>query len=138
MGPAPTLALRAAPQSLPRAREYKRTAIALAVATAFKLTFFMWYFTRISAVLYAWLFGTLVVDLAFRAIGSRSHVKSRGASLGAAAVYTNFFAIASVIFWFEESDLLLTMLATSVSLLLGSAGTFLLFAKALRAERCEA
>lgn len=125
------------PAPEPHAREYKRAVIALATATAFKLTFFVWYFTRAEAVLYVWLFGVLVFDLLFRAVATHSHIKSGGASLGAIAVFTNFFAVASVIYWFDEDAVLLTMFVTTLSVLLGSAGTLLLFRSLWREEQRE-
>jgi uncharacterized membrane protein len=120
------------PAPAQNARKYKRAAIALATATAFNLTFFLWYFTRVDAVLYVWLVGVLLVVLMFRAVATHARVKSGGATLGTIAVFTNLFAVATVIFWFDEGAVLLTAFATAVSFLIGSAGTLLLFFKASR------
>lgn len=126
------------PAPVPHAREYKRTAMALGTTTAFKLTFFVWYLTRADAVLYVWLFGALLFDLIFRAVATYSGVKSAGTSLGGIALFTNLFAAASVIYWFDESAVLLTMLATTLSFALGLTGTLLLFRSVFYLWKTEA
>jgi hypothetical protein len=112
--------------------------MALGTTTAFKLTFFVWYLTRADAVLYVWLFGALLFDLIFRAVATYSGVKSAGTSLGGIALFTNLFAAASVIYWFDESAVLLTMLATTLSFALGLTGTLLLFRSVFYLWKTEA